>query len=125
MTKGRIDYRDRARQLFDFSKLHVGSCYPTDIDGLIDVHNNCTVVLEYKYRNKPVPRGQRIALERLADNSRIPTIVIVAGHNVADVRRDIQAHSCPVREYYFGGMWHKGTGVVMELIERFIEAYDK
>lgn len=125
MTKGIIDNRERARQLYDYSRLRFGNITPTDIDGLMDLHNHCTVVLEYKYRSKPLLRGQKIALERLADNSKIPTIVIVAGHNVADVRQDIPAHSCPVREYYFGGMWHEGTGTVLELVERFKEAYDK
>lgn len=125
MTKGMIDRRDRARQLFDFSGLHVGSCYPTDIDGLIDLHNRCTVILEYKYKSKPLPTGQKIALERLADNSMIPAIVIVAGHNIADVNQDIPAHSCPVREYYIGGKWHKGSGTVMELVEQFVSKYDK
>lgn len=125
MTKGIIDNRKRARQIIDYSGLHVGNLYPTDIDGLMDLHNNCTVVLEYKYRTKPLPTGQRIALERLADNSKVPTVVIVAGHDVTDVDRDIPADSCPVRQYYYGGMWFEGSGTVAQLVESFREAFDK
>lgn len=121
--KGKIYYRNRAKQIIDYSGLCFGNCSPTDVDGLLDYKNQCSILLEYKLGNKELPKGQRLALERSADNSKIPAVVIVATHDVADSNVDIPADSCPVREMYFGGKWYKCAWTVRETVERFLDKY--
>jgi len=40
-VRGKIEHRDRARQIRDFSNLRYGNITPTDIDGLIEYQNKC------------------------------------------------------------------------------------
>lgn len=94
---------NRGRQLLRFDGFRYGSITPTDIDGIIDYHDFVWVLFEAKLTGKEVPRGQRIALERLIQNAkraRKHGIALIVEHNVGDVNRDIILKDCMVREVY-------------------------
>lgn len=120
--RGSIAYRGRAKQLIDYSGLKYGRVTPTDIDGLIEYHDRCFVLYEFKYRDTELPIGQRIALERIVDNLNKPAILIVAEHDTG-TRADIQADVCKVREYYYNGRWEYCHITVKELTDMFIHKY--
>lgn len=65
--RGKIENRNRARQIIDFSGLQYGKITPTDIDGLIEYHDKAILLLEFKYADAEMPRGQKVALERMCD----------------------------------------------------------
>ena len=91
----------------DFSGLALGDgIYPTDIDGLIEYHNSLYIIFEIKYLNPYVPGGQRVALERAADDfakAGKSAVVFVATHDIQDPYADIDASMCVVQKYYRGG----------------------
>lgn len=121
MDRGVIAHRKRAQQIIDYSGLRFGNITPTDIDGLIEYHGKCFILLEYKHRGKDLPTGQRRALEAMADSLNKPAILIVAEHHVDDASQDIPAESCRVRESYVPGFgWRKGRGTVKALVDAWI-----
>lgn len=105
MRDSLVKFPRRASQWTDFSNLEYGTVTPTDIDGLIEWHDRGYVFFELKYRNKYVPAGQRLALERLVRDtwrSGKKSIAIVAEHDVDDTRKPVFVADCYVREIYYG-----------------------
>lgn len=100
-----ILHRTRMAQIKDFSALDYGNGKgPTDIDGFIDFGGKFFVFIELKFMGTQLPFGQRLALERLSDNSRVPSLVIIAEHS-APVEIDIPVGECLVVEYRLEGKW--------------------
>jgi len=122
MSTGKITYRKRAQQLIDYSGLRFGNITPTDIDGFIDYHGECFVIIEYKYGSKDLPTAQRSAFETLANNCTKPTLFVVAEHHVENTEQDIEAGTCKVRETYSPGIgWRKcKESTVKELVEAWL-----
>lgn len=112
IERGIIRHRERARQVVDFSGLRFGNITPTDVDGLIEFRNRCFLFIELKHVVKPtLDAGQRMALERLADDLRKPTLVLVALHDTrAD--EDIDAAEAFLHAYYWLGQWRKPRAVI-------------
>jgi len=107
--RGKIRNRECAGQLKDFSGLRFGKITPTDIDGFVDFQNRAFVLFEIKHGTTPMPYGQRLGYERLADaceKSGIRTLVIVAHHDVA-APKDIDVAVLPVTQVRFQGQWKK------------------
>lgn len=100
--------RERAMQLVDFGSMKYGKLMPTDLDGLFDAKGKAWVIIEAKMHRKPLPFGQRLALERLADDlSNVkPTVAVVVEHTHS-IDEDIEIGKCVVREYRLDGQWHK------------------
>ena len=102
--RGKIKHRERSRQINDFSNLALPyNITPTDIDGLIEYRNEKYIFFEVKYRDAPMPYGQKLALERLvADTSmgRKKAIAIVCEHDVHDTADDVDVSQTFVREVY-------------------------
>ena len=63
--RGVINNIQRAQQINDFSNLLYGKITPTDIDGMIEYRGKLYIFFEIKYKDKDMPFGQRLALERL------------------------------------------------------------
>lgn len=122
--RGEIHNRDRAKQLINFSGLRYGTITPTDIDGQIEFHGKCFVYIELKYKDTPIPDGQKKALMQDVDNHNKPTILIIGTHNIPP-ERDIDASICVVREYYSKGKWYKPkkSFTIKKLIDEFIYRY--
>jgi hypothetical protein len=105
--RGVIRNRERAQQLRDFSGLRYGSITPTDIDGFMEFGDRVFIFIESKHAGAPLPKGQRMAIERLTDaisETGRASIAIVCEHNTHD---DIDFANCPVREWRVGRQWVK------------------
>lgn len=107
-NRGKIQHRERARQIIDFSGLRFGNITPTDIDGLIEYKDIAYIFYGYKLVDIEMPKGQRLALERIADNLQKAgkqATIFVCVHNVTNPQNDIQASEAIVREFYYCGKW--------------------
>lgn len=126
--RGKIENRNIARQIIDFSGIQYGKITPTDIDGLIEYHDKAIVLLEFKYADAELPRGQRVALERMCDcfrRANKEATVLVCEHFVKDCTKDIIARNAIVREVYYKGNWYNdGKSTVKERVDRFIQFVD-
>ena len=101
---GQIHFPERKKQLLDYSGLKLGNITPTDLDGLIEWHNEKYILIEVKYGNAPMPTGQKIALERMAADLHSKgknSIVLLAQHNVKDCAETVDFTKCTVREIYY------------------------
>lgn len=104
--RGRIHTPHLAAQLRDFSGLRYGTITPTDIDAVLDFGNRLFVFIEAKLTGADMPRGQRLALERLTDRhpqNRQQAIGIVCEHANRDGVIDLAR--CVVTEYRWQGAW--------------------
>jgi len=126
--KGQIIFRNRARQIKDFSGLLFGNITPTDIDGLIEYHGRAYVIIELKFNDRQVPFGQKLALERLTDDlekAGKQSLCIIAKHNTINPRDAIDVANATVSEYRFRLQWRNdNTGTVKNLVQRFLELHD-
>lgn len=124
--RGKINNRERARQIRDYSGLRFGKITPTDIDGLLDFRNKLFVYIEIKLIGAELPYGQKLALERQCDAARKPgsrkTAVLIIEHDTAP-EEDIDAASCPVREYRCNGKWGRPTKPItcLAAVEKLME----
>jgi len=112
-SRGKIQNRERARQIIDFSGIRYGRITPTDIDGYFEYHDKAFVFYEYKLVGGECPRGQKIALERLADavtDSGKEAVIFLCRHAVEDTRKDISASNSIVESVYYRGKWKNGDG---------------
>lgn len=122
MLRGSIAYRERAKQLRDFSGLQFGKITPTDIDGLIEYHNKCYVIIETKYVTAEIPFGQMLALQRLCDDLQKakPTLLIIARHHT-EVDKDIDFAKCDIEKYRYRAKWGTVETNVKDLVEKFFK----
>ena len=100
--------RDRARQLIDFEGLNVGSILPTDLDGLIEYHDEAFILYEFKYKGTEIPLGQRIAIERMVDTfskAGKQAVAFLCRHEVKDPNEDVLAKDATVTSVYWNGTW--------------------
>lgn len=95
------------KQLIEFNGLDLdGGIYPTDIDALIEYHDSEYIILEVKHNKAEVPRGQRLALQRMVDDfTKVgkKAVAIVCEHSIDDADEPVVAAICNVRELYYGG----------------------
>jgi len=129
--RGEIIYAARSQQINDFSGLLFGKITPTDIDGLIEYKDKAYVLLEVKYNNKDLPRGQRLAIQRLIDdvsNSGKAAIALIVSHDVEDTATSVPVADCAVRElYYYKEKRWRPPRLVMttrQAIESFLSGVD-
>lgn len=123
--RGDIKFKGRAKQLNSFSgMIRRRNITPTDIDGIIDYDGKAFVILEGKYGDAELPKGQKMALENLANtilsaNKRV--VVIIYRHFVHDTNKDINVSKQLVSDIYFKRKWDKITVEknVLEVIEMF------
>lgn len=129
-NRGKIQFRERAKQIIDFSGLRYGLITPTDIDGVIEYHDKAYIFLEFKLFDREMPDGQRLALERICDGlekSGKECAVFLCIHNVSDCNKDISAANSIVRSVYWRGKWIrlKNYITVKEQVDKYIEWVDK
>ena len=117
-----IQHRERMKQLINFKNMRIGSISPTDLDGLIEYQDKCFIFIELKYGDAEIPKGQKLALERLTDlvSMMRPSVLIVGTHNTP-IDIDIDMANTRVREYYYKRRWIKDKDTTMGLVSRFIK----
>lgn len=127
VKRGEIEYPERAQQIINFSGLTFGSITPTDLDGLIEYHNKAYVLIEMKYRDAEIKYGQKLAIERLVEDTEKAgkkSLAIIADHEVDDPKEQINAAPCIVRQYYRPKKkWHtpEKPVTVLETIKQFLD----
>ena len=107
---GRIYHPARARQLNSFTGLKFGTITPTDLDGLIDYHNERFAFLELKLRDAPVSDAQANAIMRVVDAIEVAkkrAAFFVAEHFEDDPTVDVAADRCLIRAIYTRQMWYQ------------------
>ena len=110
IMRGQIRNRDRKRQIVDFRGLVYGTITPTDLDGLIDYHNESFAFFELKHRDAEMDRGQKLALIRVVDAIACAgkrSALFVASHTTDQPMNDIAADRCWVRRIYELGTWRE------------------
>lgn len=102
--ESRIHNPERMKQLIDYCGLSVeGYMYPTDIDGIIEYKNKKYIIFEIKYRDAKVPKGQRLALERMVNDfyaAGKKAIAFICEHEIDNPDQTVIAAQCIVREHY-------------------------
>lgn len=126
MERGKIKYRERARQIKDFSDLKWNKITPTDIDGFVEFGNKVFIFIEFKCFGVELPLGQRLAIERLVDlisSTGKPCIGIVAEHNTP-IEEDINCGEAIVKEIRKDSQWINKEGINLKnVINIFLEEY--
>ena len=105
---GLINHGSRARQLNSFTGLKFGSITPTDLDGLIDYHNERFAFLELKLRDGPLSEAQATAIIRVVDAieaAKKRAAFFVAEHCEDDPTVDVPADRCLIRSIYSRQQW--------------------
>lgn len=105
-VRGAISNRPMAERVRDFTGLRFGNVTPTDVDAFMEFGDKQYVFIEAKSGGADMPRGQRLALERLCDaiaeTGRLSLLILCADKGVGD----IDFANCMVREYRYHGAWH-------------------
>ena len=105
---GAIKNPDRCRQLIEFQNMKFDAVSPTDIDALIEYHNEAYIFYEFKLMGATMSKGQSLALERLADDCSSAgkkAVVFLCEHNEQDVRNVVDAGNAFVKAVYFNHRW--------------------
>jgi hypothetical protein len=106
-----------------FRNLSLGA---TDLDGIIEYQQLCYVLFELKYKDAPLPEGQRLALVRLCDDlaKSKPTLLIVGTHETPP-GQDIDAASATVAKFRYKGKWRmfRRPITVKDLTNRFLSKF--
>ena len=123
----------RGRQLLRFDGIQWGSITPTDIDSCTEFHDSVWVMCEVKMKNKDLPMGQRLLLERFVKDTTKAgkhSIAIVAEHDVDDPRKDVfLKKDCMVMEFYCTetGFWRAPRSPMSaeQMMSTYISLYGK
>ena len=88
--------------------MRYGTITPTDIDGLIEYRDLAYVIYEFKLEGRDLPKGQRLALERLCDDLATAgkVAVVLVGSHRTPIGQDIACANVYVDEYRHNGQWH-------------------
>tara|TARA_R110000850_G_scaffold175279_1_gene300836 strand:+ start:40 stop:408 length:369 start_codon:yes stop_codon:yes gene_type:complete len=110
------------RQVILFEGLQKGGVSPSDIDAILELHDNYLILFEVKKVGVEIPKGQRNMLETIVDvwgdSGRIG-LVVKATHNVKNTD-DILLKDCEVAEVYYKDSWKIIGGInVKEFLDNF------
>ena len=129
-NRGVILYPNRMGQLIEFRNLKIGNITPMDVDGMLEYHDKAYIFFEYKLEGAAMPDGQRIALERVADDCQKAgkeSVVFLCEHDVHDAMAIVDAGSAIVKKIYYKHRWiadHQHS-TVKDRMHNFIEYVDK
>ena len=110
-SRGKIQHRERMRQLISFDGLRYDNSTPTDVDGLLEWRNRAFIFYEFKMRGVEMPRGQRVALERVVDAlgmANKSAVLFLCLHDVENPYDDVPAPDAEVDKVYYKGKWRDG-----------------
>ena len=119
---------ERAKQLLEFDGLEYKGGTPTDIDCMFEHKNRAYVIMELKSHHTPVPKGQKMCLERMADDfaKAGKKAMVIVGEHYESPDKNVTVATCTVREIYYNGNWYKGRGEnVRERMFSFLRYADR
>ena len=112
--RGKIRYREKAKQLRDFTGLCFGSITPTDIDAFLEFGNVLFIIIEAKSSGAELPYGQKLALERLCDaiqdtenpnKARRQAYILIVQHST-ETDQDVDYGAAIVTSVRYKYKWH-------------------
>lgn len=124
-NRGSIQFKNRAKQIIDFSGIRFSNITPTDIDGVIDYHDRAFVFIEMKLDGAEMPYGQQLCLERIVNaiqKSDRDACALLCRHNKRSTEEDVQAAETYVERVFWKGSWHglKRPMTTKEVVESFL-----
>lgn len=99
-----IKHPHRASQVLDFGGMLEPPYAPTDIDGLIEWKDKAYIIIECKYKQKEMSKGQQIAIERMINDfvkAGKRALAIVVEHDEDNIERSVMVADQLVRQVYF------------------------
>lgn len=128
--RGVIQYPERMRQLIEFRNFRFGTITPMDIDVMIEYHDKAYIFYEFKLEGASMPRGQKIALERLATDcikAGKKAVVFLCEHTVTDAKQIVDGGNAIVKSVFFFGKWNpqEEPKTVSEWTRNFIAYVEK
>ena len=110
---GKIKFIGRALQHIDFSGIRYGNATPSNVDGIIELKGRLFVILEYKHESaQPMPRGQRMLIERITDNlhGKGKYAVGIIGIHSSPIGKEIDGALSLATEVRWNGEWKSMNG---------------
>lgn len=102
--KNKIMFVDRLSQPISFEGLNLSDkMFPTDIDAMIEYKNKAYIFIEVKYRDKEMSTGQRIAIERLVNDTGKNkwAIALLVNHSQNNTKQPVILRDCTVQALYY------------------------
>ncbi len=62
-----IKYKNRIKQVLDFTGVGNSKIHPSDIDAILEFDNKYLIIFEVKLKGVQIPVGQKILFKRIAD----------------------------------------------------------
>jgi len=108
------------RHIRDFTNLCWGRITPSDVDAFVEFDGKLFVFIEAKFGDAQMPRGQQLALERLADACWKPparsSLLIICRHGT---EATVDYAAMPVERLRWAGEWQQIERMsVAQVIER-------
>ena len=103
-----IKNSNRVRQTIDFSGVQNKKMHPSDIDAVLEFDEQILILMEIKYKGSPIPTGQKLMLQRIADSWHVgvkKAIVLKVEHSFKVDNKDIPLSKCFVTSFYYNGEW--------------------
>ncbi len=124
-NRGKIQNRERAKQLIDYSEMRQGNITPSDVDGFIEKGDKIFVFYEYKLPEAEMPEGQKLGLMRIVNGLTTAgksAVLFLCRHEQYDPNKDIAGDRAIVERIYMNNRWYKGNGcTAKELTDRYIK----
>lgn len=123
-----IKHPDRAKQVIDYGGMRCGKIMPTDLDGIIEYNDKAYILIEMKHRNASVPRGQRVALERMVNDFTSigkRACLLLCSHCVDNCNDTIRAENTIVVGIYYNGRWTKWYEPLGDVVDRIMRRLEQ
>lgn len=125
--------KDALAQPIDFWGMTYGRMMPTDLDAFMDVKGQAWVLIEVKQEGASWPRGQLIALERLAnDLMKVRPVLAIRATHTTPIDKPVDLAKCVVHSYMdkplrgFGTQWATlppPPCTVRELVDVYVDLW--
>jgi|TARA_B100001094_G_scaffold321214_1_gene368584 hypothetical protein len=122
-----IRNRKKVRQVIDFTGVQNGRMHPSDIDAVLEFNNDVLILMEVKYRRRPIPTGQRLLLERIVDSWHTDrSCALKVEHDFTDDDENIPLHTCLVTGFYNRRHWvyYKDPVPLVDYLNELGEKWD-
>lgn len=122
-----IRNRKKVRQVIDFTGVQNGRMHPSDIDAVLEFNNDVLILMEVKYRRRPIPTGQRLLLERIVDSWHTDrSCALKVEHEFTNDDENIPLHTCLVTGFYNRRHWvyYKDPVPLVDYLNELGEKWD-
>jgi hypothetical protein len=120
-----ILYKNRIKQVLDFSGVGNSKIHPSDIDAVLEFDNKFLILFEVKLKGVKVPFGQRLLFQRIADawQSVNKEAFVVYCEHQTNVKEIVSMENTTVVNVYHRGRDTKRNEVIKEFLYKLAEHY--